>query len=159
MNLKGIGKDLGQFVHSLNQFMQSKELHNLLATLGQTMEQMEQSANTLNSLLSQADRQDLAHDVKNLVAKAALLVDTAQIQLVDMKLPQSGQKAANLITNLEESSVVLITDLQFMADSLRRASENLERLAARLEATPSEILFSKPPNSDSFEPTTDGGQP
>ena len=50
-----------------------------------------------------------------------------------------------MVDSLSRTSRTTARDIQAMSDNLRRASETLERLLERVEASPADLLFSSSP--------------
>jgi hypothetical protein len=74
-----------------------------------------------------------------------MLMKTTRDELGEMKLAQTAGKADRLVENLDRRTRAMSLEIRTTNESLRRASENLERLLDRLSNNPSDILFSSPP--------------
>jgi len=73
------------------------------------------------------------------------LATAMKMELKNMKLAETSDKAGRLLGNLEERSRILGYDAEATSENLRRASETLDRLLERLYLRPSDMLFSRPP--------------
>jgi len=117
-----------------------------------TMESLEKAAVNLESLTGRVDRYLAKGEVEAAVGQARAALGEAQGLMSDLR----GQvKNLNLAATQERADLVLDQaggELRATSDSLRRASETLERLLGRLESSPSDMLFSQPP-------TAPGGRP
>lgn len=62
-----------------------------------------------------------------------------------LKLGQLTADAEKLIKGVRGKTQTVVDNLAATSELLRRTAETLERLVQRLEANPSQLLFSRPP--------------
>lgn len=151
INFKVLAKEVSEIIHAVKTLVQDEHIKRALVSLESALQAMEEGSVAFTRLISQADRQNLATEAKQVLTQATELLAATKEQLLAMNLPQAGQKADAVLSTVNNNTAAIMQNLQITVDSIRRAAESLERLAARLEASPSDLIFSKPPSPQEHE--------
>jgi phospholipid/cholesterol/gamma-HCH transport system substrate-binding protein len=120
-------------------------LESATTTLDKSMARLEKiiSEGHLEATLTEA-RQSLT-DVRQTIAETRLFISDVKNEVKGMKLTDTADKANQAMTALTRNTRASAVDMQTATENVRRASESLERLLERLEANPSDLIFSRPP--------------
>ncbi|MFH1035409.1 MAG: MlaD family protein [Pseudomonadota bacterium] len=128
-----------------------------------TVESLEKTASNLESLTGRVDRYLARGEVEATVAQAKTALAEAQGLMTDLRaqaqaldLTSSKQRADQVMDQVQDRVAQVGGEMRQTADSLRRASETLERLLSRLENNPSDVLFSQPPPAPAGRPVPAG---
>ncbi len=127
-NLSHLSGKLGRAADRIESIAQNRDIEGVLAETRETIGEM------------QALVKDVRREVQGLQVGAVM--DRAGQAVA--KAGQAMDKAGQLVDGLDRQGRGLALDLRITAENLQRTSESLDRLIERLEANPSDLLFSKP---------------
>ena len=106
---------------------------------------IDQTAERIEKITASGKLEGILDDTRTTLAEARALIVTTRDELKALKLAETAEKTNRIVDNLSRTSRMTARDVQIMSDNLRRTSETLERLVERLEANPSDLLFSNRP--------------
>jgi phospholipid/cholesterol/gamma-HCH transport system substrate-binding protein len=106
---------------------------------------IDQTAARIEKMTAGGKLEGILDDTRTTLAEARSLISTTRDEIKALKLADTAEKTNRVMDNLSRTSRTTARDIQAMSDSLKRTSESLERLVDRLEANPSDLLFSSPP--------------
>jgi phospholipid/cholesterol/gamma-HCH transport system substrate-binding protein len=118
----------------------------LLNTLESATAHLDKTFRHTGRLLEEGSVDHVLSGTKDAIAEARLTLKGVRTELDAMKLKETSGQAQRLLEGLEKDSRKISADLKVTTDNLRQVSENLEGLVDRLQADPSEILFSSAPS-------------
>jgi phospholipid/cholesterol/gamma-HCH transport system substrate-binding protein len=152
IDFKGLADQMGQVLTAAHRVFDDQRLR-------RTMAHLERAAALAEKFMVRAEQVARELEVKGVVARSEQvleqagqavtdlrgLIAQARQELAAMGLGRTGRKVEGYVTSLGDKSGEVLDQLQEIADSLRRASQSIEALARRLERSPSDLLFSRPP--------------
>ncbi len=145
VDFKGIAEEAQGALSAGRRLLADQKLQNIMAKL-------ESAAANVDSMTAQADRfmktnqlNEIAAQARAAASEAKTLMEEARTQVAGLRLADTGRQAGELVEEVRGDVGGLSGELKLTAQSLRRASETLDRLLTRLERTPSDALFSSPP--------------
>jgi DNA repair ATPase RecN len=97
-------------------------------------------------LLAGGSVDHVLNGTKDTIAEARATLQSIRTEMDAMKLKETSGQAQRLLESLEKDSRRISADLKETAVNLRQVSENLEGLVDRVQADPSELLFSSAPS-------------
>ncbi|HET6490808.1 MAG TPA: MlaD family protein [Syntrophales bacterium] len=103
------------------------------------------SAARIEKMTASGKLEGVLDDTRTTLAEARSLIVTTRDEIRALKLAETAEKTNRVVDNLSRTSRTTARDIQVMSDNLKRTSESLERLVERLEANPSDLIFSSPP--------------
>jgi phospholipid/cholesterol/gamma-HCH transport system substrate-binding protein len=137
------------------ELLQSERLKKIFTHLESAAANVDSVSAKADRFLSKGELEALAAQAKAAMGEAKHLMEEARAQVAGLKLAETGREAGQLVEEVREDVGGLSGELKVTAQSLRRASESLDRMLSRLERTPSDALWSSPPTS---RMTPAGGQ-
>lgn len=96
-------------------------------------------------LLSGGGVDRVLNGTNDTIAEARETLKDIRNEMDAMKLKETSSQAHRLLESLETDSRRISADMKVTAENLRQVSENLEGLVDRIQADPSELLFSSAP--------------
>jgi phospholipid/cholesterol/gamma-HCH transport system substrate-binding protein len=103
------------------------------------------AAARIEKLTASGKLEGVLDDTRTTLAEARSLIVATRDEIRALKLAETAEKTNRVVDNLSRTSRTTARDIQIMSDNLKRTSETLERLVERLEANPSDLIFSRPP--------------
>jgi len=85
-------------------------------------------------------------DARATISEARTTLRGVKTEIEGLKLKETSEQARGLLKELRQDSRKLSGELKKTGENLRNSSEHLETLVEKLEANPSEILFSSKPS-------------
>lgn len=130
---------------SAENFFGGPKMQNILTNLEAVTASLDSTIGKVDRAMADGKFEDVLGETKATLTEARALMKTMREELGEMKLAQTAGKAERLIENLDQRTRAMSLDIRATNESLRRASENLERLLDRLSNNPSDLFLSSPP--------------
>ncbi|HVN96833.1 MAG TPA: MlaD family protein [Syntrophorhabdaceae bacterium] len=145
IDFKGISDQIKSTAVNINTVVGSEHTQRIISNLDAMTTHLERVSNQLNALISDGRLDTVLNDTQESVKEAKAVIRKVKEEVNALNLADTADKANRLIDSASEKTRIISTELVRTGENLRRASENLEELLARLKSDPSEILFSEPP--------------
>jgi phospholipid/cholesterol/gamma-HCH transport system substrate-binding protein len=97
-------------------------------------------------LLAEGKVDHILNSTKETIAEARSTLKGIKTEFDSLKLREASGQTQRILVGLEKDSRRISADLKMTVENLRQVSENLEVLVDRIQADPSEILFSSAPS-------------
>ncbi len=97
-------------------------------------------------LLATGGVDEILSSTRETIAEARTALKGIRTEFDGLKLKETSGQAQKTLEGLEKDSRRISADLKITAENLRQVSENLEVFVERIQADPSEILFSSAPS-------------
>jgi phospholipid/cholesterol/gamma-HCH transport system substrate-binding protein len=101
----------------------------------------------LDRILGSGEIEAIFAEVKATLFKAQATIGAVKDDVESLKLNETAAAANRLIEGMDQKTNVLVKDVMVTTENLRKTLESLQVLLDRLSATPSDLLFTKPPPS------------
>ncbi len=145
IDFKGISDQITLTAVNINKIIGSDRTQKIMANLDTMTANLESVTNKLSGMVSDGRLDDILNDTKESVKEAKAVIKKVKEEVNALNLAKTSDKANRLIDNASQKTRIISTELLMTSENLRRASENLEELLARLKSDPSDIIFSEPP--------------
>jgi phospholipid/cholesterol/gamma-HCH transport system substrate-binding protein len=132
-------------VKAAENFFGGPRMQSIMVNLESVTANLDSTIGKVDKAMAEGKFEDVLGETKATLIEARMLMKTTRDELGEMKLAQTAGKADRLVENLDRRTRAMSLEIRTTNESLRRASENLERLLDRLSNNPSDLLFSSPP--------------
>ena len=132
-------------VRSAENFFGGPRTQSIMINLESVTSNLDSTIGKVDKAMAEGKFEDVLGETKATLVEARTLMKATRDELGEMKLAQTTGKADRLVENLDRRTRAMSLEIRTTNESLRRASENLERLLDRLINNPSDLLFSSPP--------------
>lgn len=122
-----------------------KKMNSIMANLEATSASMERTLSRIDGVVATGTIEELLESTKVTLREAQTLIADAHKEVNALKLAETSEKANNLVEGLDRRSRAITTELRVTSENLQQASESLQNLLDRLTTTPSDLIFSAPP--------------
>jgi phospholipid/cholesterol/gamma-HCH transport system substrate-binding protein len=162
VDLHGISDQLKQTSRAVETFLTGKQMTGILAKLDSTAGSLDQGLRRIDRILAegkveavleearqglQESRKTIA-DVRGTIADTRELVAAVRGEVKNLKASETADRAGRLLEGIDRRTRGMKTDFERTTEDVRQAAEKLNLLLDRLQANPSDLLFSRPPVDD-----------
>ncbi|MEN6320013.1 MAG: MlaD family protein [Syntrophaceae bacterium] len=152
IDFRGISDQIKATAKSADSLLAGNRTNRIMSNLESATTTLDKSMTRLDKIVSDGNLEATLNDarqsmtgVKQTLAETRLFIAEVKKELRDMKLADTADKTSQVMTALTRNARASAVDMQTATENVRRASESLERLLERLEANPSDLIFSRPP--------------
>lgn len=145
LDIQGMSAQLKSTAGAIEAFFSGGKTNRILANLETTTAHMDRIAARLDRLAASGALDGTLEEAKASIVDARALIADMKEEMKAMQLSETSGKAGRFIEGVDRKTRDVITDLKATSENLRQASESLDMLLDRLNANPSDLLFSKPP--------------
>ena len=155
VDLRGISDQLKQTSRAVETFLNGKQMTGILAKLDSTAGSLDQGLRRIDRILAEGKvegileeaRQGLQESRKT-IADARELVAAVRGEVKNLKASETADRAGRLLEGIDRRTRGMKTDFERTTEDIRQAAEKLNLLLDRLQANPSDLIFSRPPVDD-----------
>jgi phospholipid/cholesterol/gamma-HCH transport system substrate-binding protein len=144
IDFHGISDKIKTTAQSADDFFAGGQTKRIMSNLESSTTALDKSMKRLEKIIADGNLGGTITEAKQALAEARSLLSGLNNEVKDMRLKDTAAKANQVMDALGRTARTSAVDIQTSTESLRRASESLERLLERIEANPSDLLFSKP---------------
>jgi phospholipid/cholesterol/gamma-HCH transport system substrate-binding protein len=162
VDLKGISDQLKQTTRALETFLTGRQMTGILAKLDSTAGSLDQGLRRIDRILAEGRvegvleeaRQGLQEARRGLqesrktVADVRELVAVVQGEVKNLKASEIAERAGRLMEGIDRRTRGMKTDFERTTDDIRQAADSLKLLLDRLQASPSDLIFSRSPDDN-----------
>lgn len=169
VDLKGISDQIKETSRAMENFLAGRQMTGILTKLDATAGHLEKALGRIDGILAEgriegviasADRglsearegvneaRQGLQETRLTIARINDLVATVQGEVRDLKAGQIADRAGRLMEGIDRRSRGMKSDFERTTGEIRQAVDSLKLLIDRLEANPSDLLFSKPPEDE-----------
>jgi len=145
IDINGIAGRIKALGEALERLLTGEETSAVVANLRSLTARLDRVVSNLDAVVETGLVEGSLGEAKKAMEEIRGLATAMRMELKNMNLAETSDKAGRLLGNLEERSRILGYDAEATSENLRRASETLDRLLERLYLRPSDMLFSRPP--------------
>jgi phospholipid/cholesterol/gamma-HCH transport system substrate-binding protein len=146
LDFKGISDQIKSTTKTIETFMSDSKMKGMVASLANASANLENMSNKINAMLEKDGVvEDMLKDARDVIAGAKKTVENVNKEISALNIADTANKANRLVDHASRRAQAVATEVQITSENLRRASETLENLLNRLNADPSDIIFSEPP--------------
>jgi phospholipid/cholesterol/gamma-HCH transport system substrate-binding protein len=159
VDLKGISDQVKETSKAMENFLAGKQMTGILTKLDSTVGSLDRGMKRIDGILAggkienvldEAEkgfgeaRQGL-EETRRTIAEIHKLVATVQGEVQNLKTAEFSDRAGKLIQGIDRRTRGMKTDFERTTEEIRQAVDSLKLLLDRLQANPSDLIFSKPP--------------
>lgn len=146
IDFKGISDQIKSTAKTVDNFVGDSKMKNMVKSLANAASNVEELSNKLNVLMvEKGSLEDMIEDARDVLSGAKKTIEKVNEEINAMKIADTAHKANRIMDNAARRTQTVATEVQITSENLRRASETLENLLNRLNADPSDVIFSEPP--------------
>lgn len=144
MDINGAVEQVKSTAKTAESFLAGAPMKTILTHLGSSSAHLDGVMARLDKLTAEGKIDRTLGEAKQTLADARSLISAIQGEMQSLKRAGVASKATQVLDNMNRITHTSAVEIQATSENLRRASESLERLLERLEANPSDLIFSKP---------------
>ena len=147
VDFRGISDKIKSTAQSADDFLAGAQTKRVMSNLESSTTALDKSMKRLEKIIADGNLGGTITEARQALADARSLISALNNEVKDMRLKDTAAKANQVMDALDRTARTSAVDIQTATENLRRASESLERLLERIEANPSDLLFSRPAES------------
>lgn len=152
LDLKGISEQLKSTAKTVNTAFSDRRINTIMNDLQSTAENLDRTSRRIDEIVAGGHIGKMLADTRETVRQAREAIDEAKVLIAElrddlkaMKLRQTGRHADQLVEGLDSRTRVITGEVRSTLDNIRRVTERLDTLIERLNESPSDLIWSKPP--------------
>lgn len=145
LDLRGISDQLKSTIKSLRAVLSDKRMNSMMNNLEATAENLDRTSRKIDEIVAGGDIRKILAETRQTVGQARLLISEVRDEVRAMKLKETGEHAERLVRGLDTRTRVITGEVRGTLDNIRRVTERLDLLIERLNASPSDLIWSRPP--------------
>ena len=146
IDFKGISDQVKSTTKALETFIGGPDVKNTMSSLARAANELDDVSKKVNALMGETGKvNEILVEAKDAIVDARKVISRVDKEVGALNVGGLSGKADQLLDNVTRRAQTVTTEVQITSENLRRASETLESLLERLQADPSDIIFSAPP--------------
>jgi phospholipid/cholesterol/gamma-HCH transport system substrate-binding protein len=152
MDPKGISDQVKSTLLAAETLLGGKQTGAILGRLEAAAVHLESATSRVDRAVGDRRIEGVLAETQGVLKEVRDFVSDLHAQVRQIDLAQTTNRATRLIEDVERRTQATVSEIQATSESLRRASESLEQLLDRLSASPSDLIFSRPPTPGGRRP-------
>jgi phospholipid/cholesterol/gamma-HCH transport system substrate-binding protein len=144
VDFRGISDKIKTTAKSADDFFAGGQTKRVISNLESSTAALDKSMKKLEQIIADGNLGGTIAEAKQALTEAHSLITKLSRDVKDMRLKDTAAKANQVMDAMDRTARTSAVDIQTATENLRRASESLDRLLERIEANPSDLLFSRP---------------
>ena len=145
IDFKGLSDQFKSVGKATEDLLAGKKMNNIMTNLESTSASMERAVARIDSVVAEGKIEEVLTEARNSLVEAKNLIAGVRKEVESLKLADTAEKTNQLVEGIDRRSRAITTDLRITTENLQQSSETLQNLLDRLNATPSDLIFSTPP--------------
>ncbi|MDD5474993.1 MAG: MlaD family protein [Syntrophales bacterium] len=152
IDLKGLSEDLKSVTAAARAILENPKIFDIVENLDRTLVRLER-------VLSSDDPDDLVVELHELLMEGRKLISGLNVALSEADLPEASKqmiaymeslekRTSDLMENLDRTVRFTAFEIRDVSSQLRGTARAIDGLVERLSLSPSDIIFSRPPERD-----------
>ena len=143
LDFQGISDQIKTTARSADNFLAGNRMNRIMSNLESSSTAFEKSMKQLDKIIAEVSLEGTLTEAKQSLVDFRFLIASTQEKIEALKLTDIVVKTNQVMDSLARSTWESAGNIQEATEKLRSASENLALLIERLEANPSDLLFSR----------------
>jgi phospholipid/cholesterol/gamma-HCH transport system substrate-binding protein len=148
IDFKGISDQLLQTAKSIDGFVTGDRLNRIMENLLAGSASLASASDKINDLIADGSFKEAAHGAKEAVAETRGLIAQVRGEIEAMKIGRTADNVNKMVVGTSAKVQSILTEVEEMTEQLKRAADSIEMLMDRLNADPSALIFSRPPEGE-----------
>ncbi|MDD2320958.1 MAG: MlaD family protein [Geobacteraceae bacterium] len=145
VDFKGLSDQFKSVGKATETLLAGKKMNNIMKNLESTTASMERTVSSIDAAVAEGRIEEILIEARNSLVEAKNLIAGVRKEVEGLKLTDTAEKANLLVEGIDRRSRAITTELRVTSENLHQASETLQTLLDRLNTTPSDLIFSAPP--------------
>lgn len=145
IDFKGISDQLIGTTRAVEVFVSGDKMKRIISNMESMVANLESATDKVNDIMTEGVIEDALSEAKDAIKEARAVIARVKTEVDSLNISETTSKANRLIDNINKKVNTAATEITVTTENLRRVSETLENLMERLNADPSELIFSVPP--------------
>jgi phospholipid/cholesterol/gamma-HCH transport system substrate-binding protein len=145
LDIAGISDQAKDTVKAVEDFFAGEKMEDIMANLDSITARVDDLIAHMQEQTADAPIKAVLVEAEETLVDVQDLVKNLNRSVEELNLGQAADKVEGFVDNLNRSTRAITVEIRATSESLRRSTESLELLLDRLEATPSDVIFSTPP--------------
>ncbi|MFO7570133.1 MAG: MlaD family protein [Smithellaceae bacterium] len=145
IDFAGISDQLKNTTLAIENFLEGKPMHNLMAHLESTAANLDSAVAGINKTIAAGKMDTALSETLALLSDARGLIAQAKKEMDALNLAGKSAQTDDLIGSLNQKTQAMANDLQDASEHLRMTSSNLQKLSESLTQNPSDLIFAPAP--------------
>jgi phospholipid/cholesterol/gamma-HCH transport system substrate-binding protein len=147
IDFRGISDQIKDTSKAIENLVNDNRMKNFMSSMTNVAANLEKASGRIADMMEKGGKiDDILIETRGAISDAKKVISKVDGEIEAMKISETAGKANQLINSMARKTQAISTEIQATSENLRRASETLENLLERLQADPSEIIFSNPPS-------------
>jgi phospholipid/cholesterol/gamma-HCH transport system substrate-binding protein len=145
IDFKGLSDQFKSVGKATEDLLAGKKMNSIMTNLESTSASMERAVARIDSVVAEGRIEEVLTEARDSLVEAKNLIAGVRKEVESLKLADTAEKTNQLVEGIDRRSRAITTDLRITTENLQQSSETLQNLLDRLNATPSDLIFSTPP--------------
>ena len=145
VDFQSIANQLIETTKSLQGIVGGASTKKIFSNLESATANLSTTSHKIDQLIQDGRVEEVILEATDALKQAKTVIGKVSTDLDSVSLARTVNKADFLIDNTAKKTHAALSEIQMLLENLRNTTENLTALTDRLQADPSEALFSSPP--------------
>jgi phospholipid/cholesterol/gamma-HCH transport system substrate-binding protein len=146
VDFEAISNQLVNTTKSLETVIGGAATRRIVANLETVTSNLASTAVKIDKVMQEGSVEGIIVEARDTIKDARGVIGKVNAQLDSVNLVETAQKTNMLLDNVTKRTRAVAVEAQITMENLRNSSETLDSLLERLNADPSELIFSSPPS-------------
>lgn len=144
-NLETGAANLDKTILDLDTLLTGPKMNTILSNVESVTTHLDKAVIDVEEIIAQGGLAEVLVEAKDTIIETRALVTNLKDKVTALKLAKTMETANEFIEGLGKRTHVIALEIRATSENLRQASETLERLMERLNASPSDLIYRSSP--------------
>lgn len=144
-NLETGAAKLDKTILDLDTLLTGPKMNTILSNVESVTTHLDKAVIDVEEIIAQGGLAEVLVEAKDTIIETRALVTNLKDRVTALKLAKTMETANEFIEGLGKRTHVIALEIRATSENLRQASETLERLMERLNASPSDLIYRSSP--------------
>lgn len=144
-NLETGAAKLDKTILDLDTLLTGPKMNTILSNVESVTTHLDKAVIDVEEIIAQGGLAEVLVEAKDTIIETRALVTNLKDKVTALKLAKTMETANEFIEGLGKRTHVIALEIRATSENLRQASETLERLMERLNASPSDLIYRSSP--------------
>jgi len=144
-NLETGAANLDKTILDLDTLLTGPKMNTILSNVESVTTHLDKAVIDVEEIIAQGGLAEVLVEAKDTIIETRALVTNLKDRVTALKLAKTMETANEFIEGLGKRTHVIALEIRATSENLRQASETLERLMERLNASPSDLIYRSSP--------------
>jgi len=144
-NLETGAANLDKTILDFDTLLTGPKMNKILSNVESVTTHLDKAVIDVEAIIAQGGLAEVLVEAKDTIIETHALVTSLKDKVTALKLAKTMETANEFIEGLGKRTHVIALEIRATSENLRQASETLERLMERLNASPSDLIYRSSP--------------